>query len=70
MTIRRWATRGLRQGDLTALKRIARGAAGLGRRQAERLRRRGFVARRKNGRPAVTVHGRLALLVKTLSIHA
>jgi hypothetical protein len=64
MTIRRLATRSLRPGDLTALSQVARGSVVDESNRLDRLRRRGFVAHRRGGRPKVTVPGLLALAVK------
>lgn len=55
-----WATRDLRAGDLSALADVAKGSALDSGTRTERLRRRGFLARR--GR-TITFRGRLALLV-------
>ena len=69
MVIRKWATRRLYSGDLTALRDIAKGGAKLDESQIQRLRKRGFVAERKGAMPVITFPGRLALLVKRLTMH-
>ena len=66
--MRKWATRKLRSGDLTTLAAIARGSIVSSPERIARLRRRHFVEQRGDGQPAITVPGRLALLVKHLTL--
>jgi hypothetical protein len=70
MLMQRWATRDLHNGDLTALRSVARGSAIARENQIKRLRRRGFVAERSDGTPAITMHGRVALLLKKFKVQA
>ena len=65
--MREWATRKLRHGDLTALGTVKRGANGVPEDRLGRLERRGFVAKKGNGRIVVTLPGHIALLVRTLT---
>ena len=64
--MREWATRKLRYGDLTALGTVKRGVDGVPEERLGRLERRGFIAKRGNGRIVVTLPGRIALLVRSL----
>ena len=64
----KWATRKLRPGDLTTLSAIARSSFITSPERIARLRRRHFVEQRRDGRLAITVPGRLALLVKQLAL--
>ncbi|HVZ52626.1 MAG TPA: hypothetical protein VG986_11710 [Pseudolabrys sp.] len=65
--MREWATRKLRHGDLTALGTVRRGVEGVQEDRLGRLERRGFVAKKGNGKFVVTIPGRLALLVRSLT---
>jgi hypothetical protein len=65
---RKWATRGLHAGDLTALSVLSNGALRADQGRIERLKRRGFVAQRRNGRPSITARGRAALAIKRLTL--
>ncbi len=62
--MRRWATRKLRSGDLTALAAIANGAARPEPERVGRLTERGFVVAKPNGNVSATLAGRIALLIK------
>lgn len=64
MSFRRWATRGLRAGDLTALAAFTHGGTAPNNGCADRLHRRGFIRRDASGRVAVTLRGRLALKIR------
>lgn len=62
--MRRWATKNLRPGDLTALAEIARARyADTQAERIERLNRRRFV-KKKAEKPVVTLLGRAALWVR------
>jgi len=67
--IRRWATKNLVPGDLTALRQIADGRDLDDPKRVLRLRARRFVVEREEGRPAITLQGRVALLTKQLILH-
>lgn len=69
MNAKEWATRKLRSGDLSALAAIASGSAGYDDDRVDRLRQRGFVAAKDDGRVVVTARGRAALLIKRLTMH-
>jgi hypothetical protein len=62
-----WPTKYLQRGDITHLRKIARNAAPEGDR-IERLERRGFVRRTKDGRFAVTWRGRLAAMLRSFRL--
>ena len=64
MVGRKWATQGLRAGDLTALAAISKGSRPGDADRIARLERRRFVKRGPTGRTAVTLTGRLALGIK------
>jgi hypothetical protein len=66
MSLREWATKGLRSGDLTTLAAIARRARGESDR-VERFARRGFVMAKKDGEIAVTAKGRLAGIIRNMT---
>jgi len=66
--MRKWATRKLRSGDLTALAGVVNGCASTDRDRIDRLAQRGFVAKKPGGQFAVTLAGRAALLVKRLTM--
>ncbi len=67
--LRKWATRGLRAGDLTALAAVGYGAkADNDRDRIERLVRRGFLTECSDGTFAVTVLGRVALAIKRVAL--
>ena len=66
--MRKWATRKLRTGDLTALAAIAHGAMRPEPERVERLSDRGFVTNKQNGDVSATLAGRIALLIKRLSM--
>lgn len=69
MSVKRWATRNLYSGDLTALREIVKGTQKAPQEsQIARLQRRRFVALRRDRRPSVTPSGRLALLIRRLPI--
>lgn len=68
MGIRRWATRSLRTGDLTALSKIAKGSSVDDPNRIDRLRKRGFVTAKIDGRPEITLPGRLALAAKNIGM--
>ena len=69
MSIRNWATKGLRPGDLTALSAIVRGQDGSPEpERVVRLDRRGFV-KLKGKEPVATILGRGALLIRKLTRH-
>jgi hypothetical protein len=62
--MRRWVTKNLRPGDLTALAEIAREMwADPQAERLDRLKRRGF-AKKKAEKPVVTMLGRAALWVR------
>jgi len=63
--MKRWTTAKLRQGDLTALARIAdRQSFNLEQSQIKRLSERGFLRRKRDNDLAVTLRGRVALLIR------
>lgn len=64
MVFKRWATRKLRSGDLTALNEIA--VRGEKPRDVciQRLSERRFIAVRPGGKVAVTLRGRAALMIR------
>jgi hypothetical protein len=64
MVLRRWATRKLRSGDLTALAAMAGGGPKPRNGSYERLTGRGFVAASPNGEASIIVRGRLALAIR------
>ena len=64
MSAKSWATYGLQDGDLTALASIAAATGRQDESRVTRLKRRGFAVERKDKSIAVTLRGRLALLVK------
>ncbi len=64
MIFRRWATRGLRSGDLTALAALANNGPRPNNGCAERLRQRGFISLDANGQASVTLRGQLPLLIR------
>ena len=66
--MRRWVTRELRSGDLTALKGVARGESNLQDGQLERLLKRGFLRNGTDGRPRLTIPGRLALILRAIGL--
>lgn len=67
--MRKWATRDLRAGDLTALRDVAKGGGNSKDPRFDRLRSRGFVKESKTGTLSVTVLGRLALLIKSATMN-
>lgn len=68
MPLKRWATAKLRQGDLTALARIAnKQPFGPDEGRVERLSQRGFVRRKSNDGLAATLKGRAALLIRNMT---
>lgn len=67
MGIRRWATRNLQSGDLTALRRVAKWQHVDDPDRLARLRKRNFLTGSVD-RPRVTIRGRVALLMKQLNI--
>jgi len=67
MVLRRWATRQLQTGDLTALRDLKSGKAIEGRPRIDRLRGRGFV-RGPIEKLRITLLGRLALIAKRMTI--
>ncbi len=64
MIFRRWATRGLRSGDLTALAALANCGPTPNNSSAERLRQRQFIRVNANGRASVTLRGHFALVIR------
>jgi hypothetical protein len=64
MGIRRWATKNLAAGDLTALRQIADGRYPNDPKRVSRLQARRFVVECGDGRPIITLGGRIALLAK------
>lgn len=68
MNLRRWATRDLRSGDLTALRWLARGEGNPDNGQLERLLRRGFLREGADGKYRLTIPGRLALILKAIAL--
>jgi hypothetical protein len=66
--MRKWATRKLRSGDLTALAAVGNGCSAMDPDRIDRLAQRGFVAKKPGGHFAVTFAGRAALLVKRLAM--
>lgn len=62
--MRKWATRNLRSGDLTALAAIVSGCANTEPERVNRLSQRGFVVKKPDGRLAATIVGRTALAVR------
>lgn len=67
LSMREWATRKLRYGDLTALGTLKKGTGTLPHDRLERLSKRGFIARNGAGKITVTIPGRIALLVRRLA---
>lgn len=65
--MREWATRKLRHGDLTALGTIRKGREGVADDRLCRLAKRGFVAKKDDGKVVVTIPGHIALLVRSLT---
>lgn len=65
--MREWATRKLRQGDLTALGAIRRGIEVVPDDRYCRLAKRGFVVKKGDGKVVVTIPGHIALLVRSLT---
>ena len=63
-----WATRGLRSGDLTALASVAYGARPSDGELVGRLEQRSFARKRRDGSIGITLHGRLALLIKRFAM--
>ncbi len=68
MFIRKWATRNLRAGDLTALSAILNGSSIPEKDRVERLARRRFIAKKNDGRLAITLAGRVALVVRRVTM--
>jgi oxalate decarboxylase/phosphoglucose isomerase-like protein (cupin superfamily) len=69
VSLRKWATKSLRPGDLAALAEITRGHWNPPEEQrVGRLSRRGFLKKKQN-RLVATLHGRAALLVRRLTKH-
>ena len=68
VNLRRWATRDLRSGDLTALRGFARGDSNPHEDHCERLLRRGFLRESANSTYKLTVAGRLALIIRAISL--
>jgi hypothetical protein len=69
VNIRRWATKNLRPGDLTALSNISRGQwTDPEAERLDRLNQRGFVTK-KAGSTVVTILGRAALLIRKFTKH-
>lgn len=64
MVLKRWATRHLRSGDLSALAALARTGAKPHNVSLQRLSRRRFVATVPGGITGVTLRGQVALLVR------
>lgn len=62
--MRKWATRKLRSGDLTALAAVVNGCANIEPERIGRLAQRGFVVTKPNGKVAATLSGRAALVIK------
>lgn len=58
----------MRSGDLTALKGVARGESNLQDGQLERLLKRGFLKQSADGRPRLTIPGRLALIIRAIGL--
>ncbi len=69
MVLRRWATRDLRRGDLTALAEAAKGWAQPNDSCIQRLKRRHFLLVKSDGQFVVTFRGHLALMLRHLGIH-
>ena len=65
--LRRWATRQLQTGDLTALQDIKSGKAIESHSRIERLRSRGFIGGPAE-KPLITFLGRIALITKRFRI--
>ncbi len=63
MGLKRWSTRKLRPGDLTALAAIADGSAAPKETSVNRLAQRHFITRKADGRMAVTARGHVALMI-------
>ncbi len=64
MVFRRWATQGLRTGDLTALFALAQAGTEPNDGATERLERRGFIKRDRDGRISLTLRGRVAVMIR------
>lgn len=69
MVIRRWATRDLRRGDLTALAEIAKGWAQPTDSCIQRLKRRHFILVKSDGQVVLTFRGHLAVRARHLGRH-
>lgn len=67
MTPKQWATRGLYRGDLMALFAIAGGSPTFDELRVQRLRERGFIVIKSDGRIRVTIRGRAALMIRRRS---
>ena len=67
MGLRRWATRQLQTGDLSALQDLKSGKRVESRSRIERLRSRGFV-RGPVDTPQITLSGRIALIVRRVGM--
>lgn len=65
--MRKWATRKLRYGDMTALKAVRTGLRNIEEDRVERLAKRGFIAKNGEGKVVVTILGRIALLFRGLT---
>ena len=65
--MREWATRRLRYGDLTALGTVGKGFGKIDEDRLKRLEKRGFIAKKADGKIAVTIPGRVALLVRRVT---
>jgi hypothetical protein len=68
MRVKIWATRGLQSGDLTALAGTASGRRASFGGPTERLLQRRFVRERHDKSVVITLRGRLALLIKRLTM--
>jgi hypothetical protein len=64
MVFKRWATRKLHSGDLSALAQVAYSGQTPRGVSVDRLSQRRFVAVRPNGKVAVTFRGHVALMIR------
>jgi hypothetical protein len=67
MRVREWATHKLRPGDLTALAALAGGSKDVDEDRIKRLHKRRFIIERGAGAVAVTLRGRVALMIRRVT---
>jgi hypothetical protein len=64
MSLRHWTVSGLRPGDLSALRELARKRAARDPETMQRLQRRGFSRTNRNGMMVLILKGRIALFLR------